>query len=83
MAPSTEEGKDLQEFNPVKARLLLREVYGDFPHNNDGTHLSGGVPDDAMQQIRWRRIAAQLDSWYSTPLGEVGRRFTAVLDVEW
>ena len=48
MAPSTEEGKDPQEFNPVKAHLFLREVYGDSPHNNDGTHLAGGVPDDAM-----------------------------------
>ena len=25
----------------------------------------------------------QSASWYSTPLGEVGRRFTAVLDVDW
>ena len=25
----------------------------------------------------------QSDSWYSTPSGKVGRRFTAVLDVEW
>ena len=82
MAPSTEEGKDLQEFNPVKARLLLREVYGDFPHNNDGTHLAGGFPDNATWKSCRRQLAVHSNIWYSTPPGKVGRLFTAVLDDE-
>ena len=63
--------------------LLLREVYGDFPHHNDGSHLDGGVADDAIWKRHWRRLAFQSDSWYATPTGAVGCRFTAILAVEW
>ena len=63
--------------------MFLREVYGDFPHHNDGTNLTGGVPDDATCKSRWRRIAAQSASWYSTPPGKEGRWLTAVLTAEW
>ena len=59
------------------------EVYGDFLHHNDGLHLDGGFTDDTIWQIRWRRLAAQLASWYTTPTGAVGRRFASILDVEW
>ena len=39
---------DLKVFTPARAYLLLQEVYGNFPHHNNGTHLTGGVPDDAV-----------------------------------
>ena len=62
---------------------MLQEVYGNFPHQNDGSHLDGGVADDALWQRCWRRLAAQSAIWYATPTGEVGRRFTAIMGVGW
>ena len=81
--PPPEENADLPDFTPECVHLLLREVYGDFPHHNYGLHLDGGVGDDALWQRRWLRLAAQSANWYATPTGAVGRRFTAILDVEW
>ena len=81
--PSTEDGSDLQVFTPERVHLLLRKVYGYFPHHNDGTYLTGGVPDNATWKFCWRQLAAQSASWYSTPPGKVGRRFTAVRAAEW
>ena len=62
---------------------MLREVYRDFPHHNDGSHLDRGVADNAIRQRRWRRLAAQAASWYATPSCAVGRCFTAILSAEW
>ena len=80
--PSTEEGANLQGFTPARSHLYLHEFYGDFPHQNYGTNLTGGIPDDAVWQSRWKNLAAQPTSWYSTPLGKVGCWFTAVLTAE-
>ena len=41
-----EEGVDLHDFTPTRAHLSLQEVYEDLSHQNDGRHLTGGVPDD-------------------------------------
>ena len=78
-----EENADIPDFTTQRMHLLLQEVYGDFLHHNDGSHLDRGVPDDTIWQRRWRRIAAQLASWYATPSGAVGSCFVAVLDAEW
>ena len=43
-----EENADLPDFAPERAHLLLQEVYGDFPHHNDRSHLDGGVADNAI-----------------------------------
>ena len=67
----------------VTVHLFLQGVYGDFPHHNDGAHLDGGIADDAAWQRSWRQLAAQSASWYATPSGAVGRRFTAILAAEW
>ena len=67
----------------MRDHLSLRGVYVESPHHNDGAHLEGGVPDDAMWKSRWRRLAAQSSSWYSTPPSKVGRRITAVHSAEW
>ena len=83
MSPSTEEGADLQGFTPAKSHLLLREVYGNFPHQKDGTHLARGFPYNIMWKSCWRRLAAQSASWYSTHPGKVGRWFTTVLAEKW
>ena len=81
--PPPEENADLPGFTPERAHLLLREVYGDFPHHNYGSHLDGVVANDSIWQRRWRRIAAHSASWYATPSGSVGHRFTPILAVEW
>ena len=82
-ATPPEENSDLPGFTPERAHLLLQGVYGDFPHHNDGSHLDGGIADDTACQRRWRRLAAQSASWYATPSGVVGRRFTAILAAKW
>ena len=81
-ATPPEEKSDLLGFTPECANLLLQGVYGDFPHHNDGSHLDRGIADDAVWQRRWRRLAAQSASWYATPSGAVGRRFTEILAAE-
>ena len=62
---------------------MLQVVYGDFPHHNDGSHLDEEFTDDTIWQRRWCWLAAQSASWYATPSGAVGRRFTAILAAEW
>ena len=34
----------------------LTRVYGDCVHQNDGTHLDGGIRDDMVWQERWKKI---------------------------
>ena len=82
-ATPPEENADLPGFTPERAHLLLQVVYGDFPHHNDGSPLDRGIADDTAWQRSWRRLAAQSASWYATPSGAVGRRFTAILAAEW
>ena len=41
--PPPEENADLPDFTPERTHMLLQEVYGDFPHHNNGSHLDGGV----------------------------------------
>ena len=39
--------------------------------------------DSYTWQRRWRRLAAQSASWYATPSGAMGSRFTEILAAEW
>ena len=82
-ATPPEENAELPGFSPESAHRLLKGVYGDFPHQNDGSHLDGGIADDAVWQRHWHQLAAQSTSWYATPSGAAGRQFTAILAVEW
>ena len=81
-ATPPEENAELLGFTPERMHLLLQAVYGDFPHQNDGAHLDGGIADDTVWQRCWRRLAAQSASWHATPSGAVGRRFTEILAAE-
>ena len=83
LAPLPEENVDLSVFHLEFVHLLLQKVYGDFPHHNGGLHLDGGIMDNNVWQCRWRRLAAHSGSWYATPSGAVGRRFTEILATEW
>ena len=75
-------GADRPGFEPVPADKLLEAVYGDWPHQNDGRHLDGGVEGDATWQRRWRRIADLSTTHYAVPKGNVGRRFVNTLAKE-
>eukprot|EP00957_Ditylum_brightwellii_P090776 6912780-Ditylum_brightwellii.AAC.1 len=75
----TEEGADLPSFNLTPADRKLLTVFGDTVHRNDGTHFTGGVPDNLVWQQRWRRLAGLPTNWYDTLSGKVGRRFVSVL----
>ena len=77
-----EENVALPDFTPESAHLLLQGVYGDYLYHNNESHLDRGVADGAIWQRRWCRITVKLASWYATPSGEVGRRFTSILAAE-
>ena len=81
--PPQEENAEFPDFTSEHAHLLLQGVYGDFLHNRDESHLDGGIADDASWQRHWIRLTAQPMSWYSTPSGAVGCRFTSILAAEW
>ena len=80
--PLPEENAYLPGFAPESVHMLLQGAYGYFPHHNDESHLDGEIMDDDVWQRRWRRLAAHLASWYATPSGAVGRRFTEILAAE-
>ena len=82
-ATPPEENADLTVLHPERAHLVLLGFYGDFLHHNDRAHLDGGIADDNVCQRRWRRLTAQSVSWYATPSGAAGSRFTEILVAEW
>jgi hypothetical protein len=77
-----EVGADLPGFVPSPADVLLDSVYGDHSHNNPGTHLDGGVSDDAVWQSFHARISFLTPHHYSVPSGRIGRKFITKLTAE-
>jgi hypothetical protein len=74
-----ETGADLPEYHITSADRKLAAVFGDHIHNNDGTHLSGGIADDHLWQRRWRKLVAHSPARYEAPKGKVGKRFISLL----
>ena len=68
--------------NITDADRKLMEVCGDYIHQNDGTHLDGGIKDDDMQQACWRKLVALPSQGYNAPGGAVGRRYVRMLTEE-
>jgi hypothetical protein len=60
----------------------LLEAYGDCIHQNDGTHLDGGIKDDAVWQARWCKLVALPCQRYDAPGGSVGQHFMRILTEE-
>ena len=79
---TTEARADLQGHRLTPCNLNLRSVYGDHVHPNDGTHLAGGISDDALWQTRWRRISNLTPRFYDAPKGKAGRHFVILLTEE-
>jgi hypothetical protein len=73
---------DLPGVEMTAADKILHKVYGDHVHQNDGTHLDGGISDDKIWQERWRKISQQPCLRYDAPNGAVGKRFVTMLATE-
>ena len=48
-------------YTPTLEDLRLKEVYGDWVHNNSGDCLHGGISDDKVWQV-WRHDIAVMPS---------------------
>ena len=55
-----ETGADLPGVLPTPADEMLRTVYGDYPHQNPGTHLTGGIQDDDLWQQYHKKLVLQV-----------------------
>jgi hypothetical protein len=60
----------------------LLGVYDDYIHQDDRTHLDGGIKDDAVWQERWRTVVTLPGQRYNAPGGAVGRYFVRLLTEE-
>ena len=76
---TTEVGGDLQGHSLTPCGHKLRSFYGYHIYRNDGTHLAGGISDDALWQTRWRRISNPTPRFYDAPKGKAGRSFVILL----
>jgi hypothetical protein len=45
----------------------LMEVYVDYTHQNDGSHLDGGIKDDDVWQARWQKLIILPCKHYDAP----------------
>jgi hypothetical protein len=73
---------DLPGYKITEVDQKLMDVYGDYIHQNDGSHLDGGILDDAAWQSRWRKLIVLPCQRYDAPSGAVGRRFVRILTEE-
>ena len=76
---TTEEGADLQGHTLTVCSRKLRLVSKDHVHCNNGTHLTGGIANDALWQTRWSRISNLTLRFYDALKGKAGRRFVTLL----
>ena len=72
-----DEGADLPDYVPTEADWRLDEVLGDHIHDNDGSHLDGGISDDALWQARHRLLTAFPSRQYAPPSCRVGKNIIA------
>jgi hypothetical protein len=73
---------DLPGATILPVDLMLMKVYGDYIHQNNDTHLDGGIEEDGAWQERWRRLIALPSQRYDAPSGAVGRHFVEILTEE-
>lgn len=69
------EKSDLPCYMPTETDELFDTVYGDHVHDNDGSHLHGGVADDIEWQKRWHRLVVLPSKLYELPKGKVAHEF--------
>jgi hypothetical protein len=73
--PHEREDGDVPRSSLSDADQKMDKVYGDHVHQNPGTHLSGGIANNAPWQERWLRLVSVLSHAYGVPSGAVGKRF--------
>jgi hypothetical protein len=78
-----EQQANLPEYVVTEADRRLDKVYGDHPHSNAGTHLSGGVDQDKLWQNRWLETMQLATTTYTVPKGRIGWRFCKYLTLLW
>ena len=66
---------DLPDFVFTDIDRKMDAVYGDHVHQNDGTHLNGGIADDAEWQARFNTLIVLHNQQYDLPRGRVGHTF--------
>lgn len=66
---------DLPGTTYTRVDQMMDEIYGDHVHQNDGTHLDGGITDDATWQSYWRQLVVFPSHAYDVPNKSTGRRF--------
>ena len=76
------ENGDVPGYTPNPEDLRLREVYGDWVHENPGTHLDGVVADNSAWQAWWRGLAVMPSRRYDAPSGKFGRWFIGMLGAD-
>jgi hypothetical protein len=52
-------------------------VYRDHVHQNPGTHLTGGIADNALWQEHWQQLVSFPSHPYDVPSGAVGKWFVS------
>jgi hypothetical protein len=73
---------DLPNASISEADRKLMEVYGDYIHQNDGSHLDRDMKEDYVWQLRWRKLVALPCQRYNAPGGAVGCHFVQLLTEE-
>ena len=78
----TEVGADLPSYILTETDKLLDSVYGDHPHQNDGSQLDGGVASNNFWYKHWKLLIQYNPTHYIVPKGAIGRRFVQQLAKE-
>ena len=69
---------DEADENPApypESYLRLEKVYGGTIHDDDGTHLQGGISDDSLWQGYHRRLVTLTPQLYTCPGKGAGKDF--------
>ena len=72
--PEERQNGDLPDAILSEADRMIDKVFGDHVHQNPGTHLDGGIADDADWQERFHLLFPFSQDNYDLPSGAIGRR---------
>ena len=81
--PKMEEGTDLRVFFPSRSHQLILEVYSDYIHHKYWGDLNGGIIENSLWHIFWKRLNTQSTNWFADTSGAARRRFTMHLAEKW
>ncbi len=75
---------DLPGFVDTESHQTIRQVFGDHIHDNDGTHLTGGLPEevDKKWQDWYKSLIATPSRAYTLRRNGTSKRFLSILTEE-